>query len=570
MENVKLLSEGSSAENDHSLMFGKQWKEVTLRTDIASWLCAAYIPEVHRWIFGTGGGAESKIIYSDNLETYTVAITFDGSGATTACEQVKALIVHRWVLEDETIKVRVLAGLAKRIGGTYGKAEIWKSDDYGETWSKVIDLSSFGPPYSDNTFRINEFLELNDGSLLAFTGGDACKIYKSTNHGDTWAEFTIKQGVQQIFAADYDPTDGTYGCIGMGAITGGFYYSKDGGATINDGYVDDGGFNGQEQRVTGEGCHAVAYDPDSENWFLNIAQTSPDPPGGRLFRVARADIDDWKKYTDVKNYKYTTGDVSAALLKLHYVRPWGRMFAFVCHNESVDGTADYTEVWSWTDGLGQTQSIEWDSYTPRKLITTYGRESIRELCAHAYDDGMFVMGAAENKDYGIRLFVKTAHIKPILSFYPRDMYPDDSANPPVGLMDRFPVRAFDADANEIVRIALALYPFDLSKDIRIRLVYAMALDKGAGGTDVRIRIAHTVVKLDSDATPGETGAVAKNITVSDTLQILQQYDQFSIPASDLDRHSNHVAVEVKREGSAGGDTRLGDWLLVAIHFFQDV
>ena len=547
----------ASEEANYSLMLGKQWKEVCSRIDIGSFLCGCYIPEKHRWVFGCGHVDTAKVIYTDNLETFTIARSFSNT------EQVKAMIY----IESTQ---RVVMGLAKRVDGTYGKPEIWTSDDFCESeFTKRADLSTLGAG-TTNTFRINELLELNDGTILAFTSGDAYKIFKSTDHGTTWSPFTKLTGTHQIFAVDYDRD---HNVIGMGAIGGnnhGFYYSNDGGKTINAGYITDGG--GVPARINQDTVHAVAYDSHTERWYFGTE------PEGYLYRVDRDKIGNYGDYSEAKKYRRPGTppafwvDTSCCVLKLHYVKDWGRMFAYVCHDEgeTPPGVAEYTEVWSWTDGTGGSQAIEWDSYTPRRLITGRRRSSIRELCAHLYADGKFVMGAAEGST-GVRLFVKADHLKPILSFFATDMRPAGT-KPNLGKIGYCASRNFDDNHEETVHFSFPLYMFDMSKDIRIRLVYCMMNAWQADHShQVKIDINYCIVKRDKVLNPGPTAEFTKNITVSDNAKEYEHFDEFSISSGDLEHPSDIVGVKLTRDGDDNdNDTRNGDWCLIAVHLFQDV
>lgn len=563
-------------------MLGMQWKEVIASTDVGAWLCAVFIPEAHRWLFGSGiyneeiKDYEGAVLYSDNLVNFKVAKTFTDS------DQVKSLLVVRFIDEDGNRVVRIIAGAGKGISQeTFHPARIWTSDDYGITWTCKANLAELGED-EDGTKGTNaatELLELNDGTVLAFTRGDAYKVFKSANHGEDWVAYTTLQGTQQIFAADYDPE---HNVVGMGAIGGtqrGFHYSTDGCYTIQTGYLTDG--NGG--RVNKTGVHAVCYDPVNKKWFFG---TPGDGAHGYLFRADYTDLETW---TEVKQFGgLPASEDQASVLKLHYVKPWGRMFILTCCAEAFEGLSDYTEVWSTTDGgcavAGDMKIYrEWDSYVPRRLLTYYGsgkRRSIRELCAHVYGDGKFVFGAAESTETGVRLFVKTNYVKPILSYYAQDFYTE--AGPPERRKCGYlPVLRFDdggAVADEKAWIkGFSLSKFDLSKPIRIRLEYCMAADKGEAPATayIRVELAWIIVHRDEDLSPGPiTGSSAKSIQVSDTKHIFEQYDEFYIPEDSARFPSDICALRVMRDSDYSNgdedDLRNGDWSLFALHLFQDV
>ncbi len=124
---------------------------------------------------------------------------------------------------------------------------VWKSDDYGRTWTPIFDSQPSGSigaiavaPSDTNTIYVGSGEGLQRPDLSVGNG-----IYKSTDAGKTWTHLGLRDG-QQIPALVVDPRDANHV---LAAVLGhpygpnaerGVFVSTDGGQTWNKSlYVDE-------------------------------------------------------------------------------------------------------------------------------------------------------------------------------------------------------------------------------------------------------------------------------------------------------------------------------------------
>ncbi|HXS97447.1 MAG TPA: IPT/TIG domain-containing protein [Candidatus Limnocylindrales bacterium] len=155
------------------------------------------------------------------------------------------------------------SGVVYAIGGNSafhpGKGYLFKSTDFGNTWTLLTSAAGFGSRLFINPKNSLEMY----GTSLSNIGctdpnGGLCGIYKTTDGGQSWTELNIPESLVQNIAFDVTP-----GLLYAGAYDGledaNVYSSVDGGVTWKPGFKDSTAL------VPNFGMDVVRADPNAAN-----------------------------------------------------------------------------------------------------------------------------------------------------------------------------------------------------------------------------------------------------------------------------------------------------------------
>ncbi len=145
-------------------------------------------------------GSDSSVYQSKDGKTWSIVCTFPGQQFESQCfaqNDLGNLFLSPWGPEVNA--------------NTRG---LWISKDTGKSWIRVLDLSSF-----QDQIGIWGLTALADGSMYAGVYSDgtqnACYIYRSTNHGNTWALAYHDPAARHVHDVEADPKNGyVYATIG--------------------------------------------------------------------------------------------------------------------------------------------------------------------------------------------------------------------------------------------------------------------------------------------------------------------------------------------------------------------
>jgi uncharacterized protein (TIGR03437 family) len=129
----------------------------------------------------------------------------------------------------------VHSGVVFAIGGNSafhpGKGFLFKSLDYGNTWSLLTSTAGFGSRIFINPKNSLEMYGTSYSNIgCTAPNGGMCGMYKSTDGGQSWTELNIPEAVVQNVAIDVTPGL-LYAAAYDGLEDGNVYASTDGGVT---------------------------------------------------------------------------------------------------------------------------------------------------------------------------------------------------------------------------------------------------------------------------------------------------------------------------------------------------
>jgi uncharacterized protein (TIGR03437 family) len=133
------------------------------------------------------------------------------------------------------------SGVVYAIGGNPafhpGKGYLFKSTDFGNTWTLLTSTAGFGSRIFINPKNSQEIYGTSLSNIGCTDPNGMCGIYKSSDGAQSWTELNIPEGVVQNIAIDITPGL-LYAAAYDGLEDANVYSSLDGGLTWKTGFPD--------------------------------------------------------------------------------------------------------------------------------------------------------------------------------------------------------------------------------------------------------------------------------------------------------------------------------------------
>ena len=164
------------------------------------------------------------------------------------------------------------SGVVYVVGGNAsfhpGKGYLFKSTDFGNTWTLLTSTAGFGNRIFINPKNSQEIYGSTVGTIIGCTApnGGQCGIYKSSDGGLSWTELNIPAGLVQNVAIDITPGL-LYAAANDGLEDANVYKSADGGNTWKTVFPDSTAL------VPNFGMEVVRADPNAASTAYAIGPT---------------------------------------------------------------------------------------------------------------------------------------------------------------------------------------------------------------------------------------------------------------------------------------------------------